>query len=630
MTVKLPPVGWLSVTELWNSAKRASISKTIGDYVDRREVFAALTSSVPPPAGLSEADGATWIDYVADVGDGYRATRAVALALNQRLESADGPTERGSILVFGGDQVYPTPSIERYEQRFLSPYDGLLDRRSIYSLPGNHDWYDGLTAYYKLFVAGSQLSIPGVTQKRSYFSFQVDNHPWWVWGIDFGLSGALDVPQTTYFEGIRDTLKDAAPGVGLVICTAEPFWEKDDPHMWKAICGLLPANVGAALFLSGDKHYFAAWAAMTGDSVTPAPGAQGPLTGIPVAFVTAGGGGAYLSLPDDLPESEYVAATPYKLRYPDSGYKKSLFGLMLSPKGGIWPLTAVVYSLMITIVRLAADQPASFDMLSRASDPSQIRRPAGLNEVIAYLADRGGIWTTFRRTWTEAKGATAWWVGVLLVIAALVALAKKGLPRDFKGNWKGKSAVAVAGGLHAVAHVLGILVVAVASLEVGTLGDNAKHAGIALLVLAFLVLVLFRPRPLPIAAILLGVGAGWVMIALDDHAGDADRMGRGIAYVGCMVIGGAIVGHAILMAYLALASRCRLNLNEASIALGSEDFKNFVRLRVSDRELTLYAYGIDDSKRVTDKDPDNEKGTLKKPFDLADCEVRFRARIGFP
>ena len=62
------------------------------------------------------------------------------------------------MLVMGGDQVYPTASNAAYEDRCKGPYQAALPEPppngspTLYAVPGNHDWYDGLTAFLRLFA----------------------------------------------------------------------------------------------------------------------------------------------------------------------------------------------------------------------------------------------------------------------------------------------------------------------------------------------------------------------------------------------------------------------------------------------------------------------------------------------
>src|SRR5262249_40863440 len=111
-----------------------------GKMFDRRELMAALDPfdksdfdanfdfSLPSHLG---PDGNFWLDFCADTGDGWRPTHAVArLLARSQLEPAqspqgepsNGPLLQGRVLVFGGDEVYPTPSKEGYDAKLQAPF----------------------------------------------------------------------------------------------------------------------------------------------------------------------------------------------------------------------------------------------------------------------------------------------------------------------------------------------------------------------------------------------------------------------------------------------------------------------------------------------------------------------------
>jgi len=155
-------VQWFDPVILADAALRVVLSSVFGAYSDKREMQAAIE---PPPHEYGPgADGTLWIDFVADLGDGFDSTYAVASLLGQeRLELAggDGPPElpRGRVLVMGGDEVYPSPTREDYEDRFRGPYAAALpwappaSAPDLFAVPGNHDWYDGLTNFLRFFAA---------------------------------------------------------------------------------------------------------------------------------------------------------------------------------------------------------------------------------------------------------------------------------------------------------------------------------------------------------------------------------------------------------------------------------------------------------------------------------------------
>jgi hypothetical protein len=88
-------------------------------------------------------------------------------------------------------------------------------------LPGNHDWYDGLTNFLKLFCQGRSLGNWHTQQKRSYFALQLP-HGYWLWGIDVQLNADIDKPQQDYFAEIVENEMNV--GDKVLLCTAEPAW----------------------------------------------------------------------------------------------------------------------------------------------------------------------------------------------------------------------------------------------------------------------------------------------------------------------------------------------------------------------------------------------------------------------
>jgi hypothetical protein len=111
-----------------------------------------------------------WIDFVADTGDDHDLSRAVARMLFATYALADGEgctLPRGDVLIFGGDTAYPAATGPELERRLLRPWNGVLqeagegDRpRVLLGIPGNHDWYDGLDGFGRLFRRSPLRDLP--------------------------------------------------------------------------------------------------------------------------------------------------------------------------------------------------------------------------------------------------------------------------------------------------------------------------------------------------------------------------------------------------------------------------------------------------------------------------------------
>ena len=144
---------------LWN----VFLSDVFGQYADRRLIVAALDTY-----GDDELMGRTklkpdptneiWFDFVADLGDGFDATYAIATLLAKQTLTVDGyegQLPRGEMLIMGGDEVYPAATQNAYRFQLQSPYSMAFPDSDVhspkgvplYAIPGNHDWYDGLVMF---------------------------------------------------------------------------------------------------------------------------------------------------------------------------------------------------------------------------------------------------------------------------------------------------------------------------------------------------------------------------------------------------------------------------------------------------------------------------------------------------
>lgn len=455
-------VEWLSVPALWRRTRGQLLTHFARR--DPRQAFAAADASVP---SLPREDrGDVWVDYVADVGDGYQATRAVAWC--QSRPQAD--TVPGDLLVFGGDEVYPVASPAEYARRLRVPYDDLLaERRLVLAVPGNHDWYDLLAAFPEVFTPGGRASLPMAGQRGSYWSYAVPGGTWWIWGLDFGLRGRLDDAQRAHFERQRDLLA-ARPGpVGLVVCTAEPFWQKGEVDMGRAVDELLPANATSVLHLSGDKHHFAVWQ----DDAAATQRRER-------VYVTAGGGGAYLAFTDDVPaevpldppvgRGDPGAAPMLPLRdvYPEPrSWRARDLARALVPHGpgleqlGLLPLTGAVYGVLGGLVVGAVAR----------------RVPDGV--AVADWATRGSWLEAWWRLATAA--AHSGWCR-----AAGVALLAAGIGLTIERRKGSRLRRVGLGSVHALAHAAAVLAATTVALEVAAVVHGALGS---VLLVAVLVLV---------------------------------------------------------------------------------------------------------------------------------------------
>lgn len=268
---RLPMVSWYDPAVLFRSGLRASLAKVFGRHSDRR-LIEALGGQPQSAFDYSKEDsGDFWFDYVADLGDGWNSTYAVAYWLSQpelALRAADGAsvsTRAGRVLLFGGDEVYPYPSRQAYEQGTEKPYATALASRTkrpdVFAVPGNHDWYDSLVAFSRTFCRPERgFAACRTQQTRSYFALRLPHH-WWVLGVDLQLDDDLDEPQVQYFQRVAEALEEDAR---IVLCMPEPNWIYErsiqkDPSPDTAATRFLEQNIlkrRISVFIAGDLHCY--------------------------------------------------------------------------------------------------------------------------------------------------------------------------------------------------------------------------------------------------------------------------------------------------------------------------------------------------------------------------------------
>ncbi len=385
---KLPMVSWFNLKQLAHTAFQSVVSKLIGGQADRRLLLALastekefynyakchkIVNSKAEPVEDSKRNE-IWLDFIADTGDGWNSSYSVAYyAAKPTLDLKDGSstyhTKRGSVLIFGGDEVYPTPSKLAYKERLINPYEQAFgddkpeEAPHVFAIPGNHDWYDGLEAFTRLFCSdlGSRKFAGWYSrQKRSYFALKLPCG-WWLLGSDGQLHSNIDTAQLEYFRNIADNhMKE---GDKVILCIAEPVWifahkykkfgaydESDLIFLQEEI--LAPKNIEVKVFLAGDLHHYRRHEEMNAADYNSK-----------TQKITAGGGGAFLhpthgfdfnvitedkELPGQKPREFGLKET-----YPDVktskrlGWKNILFPFY-NPGFGF--LTGMIYFITIWIV----------------------------------------------------------------------------------------------------------------------------------------------------------------------------------------------------------------------------------------------------------------------------------------
>jgi hypothetical protein len=394
-------VNWLDFGQLLDAGVRAAVAGTFGTFADSRLIQAALNPPASNPPLAADKKDTVWIDYVADTGDGWNSTYSIAWSISRDSLSVPGISQslpRADLLVFGGDQVYPTPAGNGYRTRFLDPYcsafpadipppSDMSNAPTLLAIPGNHDWYDGLAGFTQVFCGQQPVGRWQTAQRSSYFAVKLP-HGWWLWGLDLQLESQIDRPQREYFEWI--TKMNLQAGDRIVLITPEPSWideserlkrdgalaeeelrvkrtepvqrlraiETQTPRFrsLRVIEQLVADSKKATLaaVLTGDQHLYAHYLPDTSsNNDTP-------------HRITCGGGGAYLLGTHDLPatlrfrsgggEQQYTRG----VTFPDAATSRKLRNQMwkLPLKNPAFSgLLAVIYLLYVWLLQSASKVP---------------------------------------------------------------------------------------------------------------------------------------------------------------------------------------------------------------------------------------------------------------------------------
>jgi hypothetical protein len=604
--------GWYDPVRLVSVGIRVAEATVFGKMFDRRELIASLDPfdrsdfdanfDFSSPSHFAP-DGNFWLDFCADTGDGWRSTHAVAGLLarselrpaqSPQGESPTGPLLQGRVLVFGGDEVYPTASKEDYEAKLRAPFADANQReagvrkwhdRFLFALPGNHDWYDDLTAFAHLFCnrhpsrTGSAAS-PGrnvcgreTRQTRSYFALKLP-HNWWLCAWDVQLDGYVDQTQISFFEYVAQEIME--DGSNVILCVGQPVWaycqDGAIPEFLNFAFAALIVSGGfprldggkptrhhnVRLVLTGDTHHYSHFVE------------HGTDPNVLVHYLACGQGGAFLHpthwLTDTKVEVEWKAAQP----------------LVQTPIGTS-PDGASLYRREFQVERdertdresvnaVFPDRKTSAAMTWRnlrfaAINPQFALFVAGLATFSAWLLHFGSLvlHTTLAdlgalpigraiRAFLQLLLVTPWPVLVIMGIgAAFIYFADR-------KNWPKRILI---GGGHALLHIL-----------------------------AFLIILFVLARHLPGA---LG-NDFWIVVLTGALCG--------------------LVNPTIFGAYLLTAlNACGFHWNEAFSSLRIEDYKGFLRLKI-DQLGNLTVYPI-----VVERVPRSDDGELlprlvEKPIEL--------------
>src|SRR5262249_9458194 len=221
------PLGvvWFGARSFWGHLRHFVASAIASESIDSRDwmtpddpialvarITGLLGGNVRATNLIEALDRDLYVDFVADPGDDLAVSRAVARLVfaPYELPDPDRPkafllAPRGEILLFGGDTAYPVATAQELSNRVIAPWNEVLQalpadgrRRVLLGVPGNHDWYDGLDGFARMF----RRRVPGTHAKAGVAQISrmmIEHHL--EWAREFVRGGRVEKPEALELSG---------------------------------------------------------------------------------------------------------------------------------------------------------------------------------------------------------------------------------------------------------------------------------------------------------------------------------------------------------------------------------------------------------------------------------------------
>ncbi len=240
---------------------------------------------------------------LADTGEGDQSQ----LVLVDKLLKEGKSTE---FAIIGSDVVYPAGRSHHYLANFYMPYRNYL--KDIYAVPGNHDWYDVLTGFMihfcdnqfhrrkrsKRTVDESKLRDMRAIRRNEIYQpnmyFCLDTASLRIVCVDTGIRTHIDDEQMAWLRRVSETDKRK------ILITGDPIYANGRYEKRLAELDEIVRNYGYLAVIGGDTHNYQQYRV----TLTAAGSKRD------VWYFVNGGGGAFLSRTDHIPE-------PSAMKVPD-------------------------------------------------------------------------------------------------------------------------------------------------------------------------------------------------------------------------------------------------------------------------------------------------------------------------
>jgi hypothetical protein len=314
-----PPKSWLRPSVLVRS-RNDIVARVLADPIDaaRAQWVERMAGSAPPDLVIRrEVRDRFSVLVVGDAGEGDDSQFAVVPTLMAAL--GDGAPTDFTLLC--SDVVYPTGDLRDYLAHHFQPYQDLPV--PCYAIPGNHDWYDGLHGFMRVFCGATTPDLaldfgPGpralaaklLWRRNKAISaaefdamrvlrsapeqqcvppqpgpyYAIDAGPVRFVCIDTGITGRPDPAQPEWLAKV--SYEDERP---KVLFTGKPIYVNGEYHPGSVDHIVTSPKANYKLVIGGDTHNYQRYPVRLADGRT-------------IQYVVSGGGGAYLHATHWIPQ----------------------------------------------------------------------------------------------------------------------------------------------------------------------------------------------------------------------------------------------------------------------------------------------------------------------------------------
>ncbi|MGW7407691.1 metallophosphoesterase family protein [Streptomyces sp. NPDC054833] len=345
-------LSWLSPKTLW-AARNGVVASWFGDPTGRtRSRWAAQHTAAGAAADKvvrrNDPDRFSFM-VIGDTGEGDDSQYAVVPGFLKASQDT-------SFAVIASDVIYPVGATDDYGTKFFRPYRDYP--APIYAIPGNHDWYEDLGAFMRVFCDDAPPLAPEpaprpltrawwrallwhsprptdeqrLTEARKLRSAPaqqaVQPGPYWaidagpvrIIGIDTGLLGTIDAEQGAW---LREVSQGSRP---KILVTGSPLYVDGEHHP----CAIEGGGTVDDIVRNPAHHYVAA----IGGDIHNYQRYPVDVDGRTIQYVVSGGGGAFMHATHTIPRVQIANVTEddfrcYPLRGDSLAFYSRLYGRRL-------------------------------------------------------------------------------------------------------------------------------------------------------------------------------------------------------------------------------------------------------------------------------------------------------------